>query len=453
MATRVNMRAYLERTATKAREHVLQQTEGDVAVRVSASKSASKRSHASSCADAPVASAGSSAASSSCAAAPVASAANSAASSQMVPLAMVKELVDIALNERLPATSTATKSCKECHASLTASGFSRSEWARKEPICLQCKPVDESLRKRLKTSKICSMCKQDTVRDDFSNNQWQLGSAAKCKRCALQVSVGTKAVTKKCVACNQEKIKNDFTPRQWNESKKGQAKCKLCVQAAVQSNQFGKANQLGKAAQETTHDSPPQCDWPEKTKSEANRWVHHAPSDALPSVNVKSLQAIRALSSHPKCWSATLSSDTSHSALTVATKISLLEAAHIDASHIGGRDEMLRALKEQGVSWNNIKADAAWIAKRCTTCAARTTRELVRPTERHLPRPLAAGDVVGVDLKMVSLPGKPCWAMLLLVDFTSNRCWAWDLDEDKILVCYNIKPFSWVGQVSFGSPV
>ena len=72
MVTRVNMRAYLERTATRARKHVLQQTEGGVAVRVCGKQ------------DAPVASAGNSAASS---------------QAQMVPLAMMKELVVIVLKE------------------------------------------------------------------------------------------------------------------------------------------------------------------------------------------------------------------------------------------------------------------------------------------------------------------------------------------------------------------
>ena len=41
--------------------------------------------------------------------------------------------------------------------------------------------------------------------------------------------------------------------------------------------------------------------------------------------------------------------------------------------------------------------------------------------------------MVGVDIKMMVPPSGDKWALLLLVDFTSNRLWAWDMDDDKTL--------------------
>ena len=57
---------------------------------------------------------------------------------------------------------------------------------------------------------------------------------------------------------------------------------------------------------------------------------------------------------------------------------------------------------------------------------------MTKPETRHLPRPLSAGDVIGVDLKKVKPPGRAdAWIMMIACDFTSNRVWAWDLDESE----------------------
>lgn len=114
-------------------------------------------------------------------------------------------------------------------------------------------------------------------------------------------------------------------------------------------------------------------------------------------------------------------------------KLELLAAAHKDSGHMGGRDAILRALREQGVTWPYLKYDATWVVAKCQQCASRTTRNLAAPVCRQLPRPLAAGDVVGVDLKTVTPPSGERWCMLVLRDYTSGRVWAWDLDDDKQL--------------------
>ena len=45
-----------------------------------------------------------------------------------------------------------------------------------------------------------------------------------------------------------------------------------------------------------------------------------------------------------------------------------------------------------------------------------------------MPTPMQAGEVIGWDLKKVKVSGAEPWVMLLAVDFTSQKVWAWDLD-------------------------
>ena len=116
-----------------------------------------------------------------------------------------------------------------------------------------------------------------------------------------------------------------------------------------------------------------------------------------------------------------------------AKKLELLAAAHGDNGHMGGRDAVEKTLRTQAVNWQHLRCDAAWVVARCTQCVTRKTSGIAAPGCRSLPRPLCAGDVVGVDLKMVTPPGGDRWCMMVLLDFTSNRLWAWDMDEDKLL--------------------
>lgn len=104
-------------------------------------------------------------------------------------------------------------------------------------------------------------------------------------------------------------------------------------------------------------------------------------------------------------------------------QLELLKAAHSDLQH-RGRDGIVRALRAEGKVWSNLDSDAAFFCRRCEECQGLTTRGLAAPAPRHLPRPLCAGEVLGVDLKLVRpFSGSP-WVMIVLVDFTINRVWA-----------------------------
>ena len=60
----------------------------------------------------------------------------------------------------------------------------------------------------------------------------------------------------------------------------------------------------------------------------------------------------------------------------------------------------------------------------CKTAAARTKQRRILHS---------SGEIFGVDLKMVRPPDGKRWVMMVMVCFTSNRVWAFDLDEDKLL--------------------
>lgn len=91
----------------------------------------------------------------------------------------------------------------------------------------------------------------------------------------------------------------------------------------------------------------------------------------------------------------------------------------------------MKAMKAEGKSWCNIDLDSGWVIRHCEQCLSHTSRGTVKSTPRHLPRPLVAGDVVGVDLKTVKPPSGARWVLLTLVDFTSNKIWGFDLNEDE----------------------
>ena len=109
-----------------------------------------------------------------------------------------------------------------------------------------------------------------------------------------------------------------------------------------------------------------------------------------------------------------------------------LQASRQDQMHLDGGG-MVRALHDEGKRWLNMDLDAAYVLRHCSHCLATSTRGVAEPAPRHLPRPMAAGDILGVDLKKVVPPDGAHWVMLLLVDFATNRLWAFDMDVDKLL--------------------
>ena len=114
-------------------------------------------------------------------------------------------------------------------------------------------------------------------------------------------------------------------------------------------------------------------------------------------------------------------------------KISYIRASHQDHHHLGGREAVVKSLRELDISWNNMDLATAYVLRHCTHCLQNSTRDTNEPAPRHLPRPLVAGEILGVDLKKVTPPGAPAWCMLLIVDFATNRLWCHDLDDNKRL--------------------
>lgn len=165
-----------------------------------------------------------------------------------------------------------------------------------------------------------------------------------------------------------------------------------------------------------------------ESKENMLRYLYQCPLLELPSVNAKTFRAILALGGR-RDWQtrAPRLSDK----VPADEKLSLLLAAHANLQHLGGREGLAQALKAQNKKWVNMESDAYFICKRCEHCAGVSTRGMAEPPPRHLPRPLCAGEVAGVDLKLVSPPSGARWVMLLLVDLCSNRLWAFDMDEKK----------------------
>ena len=121
-----------------------------------------------------------------------------------------------------PCCGEDKKICKVCQREYGKDGFSTVQYRTAEPTCLQCAPIDERLRKRLKATKVCAACGEDKPKADFSTSQWNKGIASKCDRCVVASSVQAKQLTRKCSACGQTKCKDQFSNTQWNNNKKQQ---------------------------------------------------------------------------------------------------------------------------------------------------------------------------------------------------------------------------------------
>ena len=251
-------------------------------------------------------------------------------------LAMVQRLVDAALDARLPRAEEQSKKCIKCEASKLRGRFSSTEWIKKDPTCLDCKPVDERFQKRLKATKICVDCQKDVPKDDFSASQWQKGTKSKCKRCVAKSQVQQQNLTKVCRACNEGKAKDCFSQTQWDQPKSIGSQRIACSKKAEEASHFVKqeaAVEAQDAASET------------ETKEDMLRYLNYCPLVELPSVNVKTYRAMKALGGRSGWQTATPKpSDT----VPVDEKVRLLLAAHQDLNHLGGREGLVQALKADG---------------------------------------------------------------------------------------------------------
>ena len=345
-------------------------------------------------------------------------------------------------------------------------------------MCLACKPVDEKLRKRVKASRVCSVCKTDMPRDKYSTSQWALGEAGKCTSCTAAASVAaargkdsqpkkeklcsacgalrgsgnftvsqwqqpdstrkckdctcaSQATTSKvCVVCQEDKPKECFAKSQWQKPLKIGSTCKDCCRTRLQQSQDDFVNnhtgQHGTGAEESL--------WArDADKATAVRFIMAADDDVLPSTDLKAYQAAQATMGRAD-WTA-LRMQPDSSGISVPDKINYLYQAHLDLCHLRGRAGIVSALKCEGLNWCNISLDASWCVARCEQCRARTTRQCIRPQSRHLPTPGLAGQVVGVDLKRVTPHDtSPRWCMLVCVDFATRRVSAWSLDDGTATV-------------------
>ena len=143
-----------------------------------------------------------------------------------------------ALAQRFPLPTDHQKTCMECEQALARHFFTATEWAKAKPTCMECKPVDEQLRKRLMTCKTCCMCHKDLDRSAFSDTQWRRGSASKCAACVTVEQVSCKINVKRCKTCNEDKPQQDYTRTQWEALKKVGSQCSQCCKEKVAKHQF-----------------------------------------------------------------------------------------------------------------------------------------------------------------------------------------------------------------------
>ena len=138
-------------------------------------------------------------------------------SDHLVSVAEVQRMIASAPEAKFPEQSLLQKKCKTCSLSKARACFASSQWALKNPKCLECKPVSDSLRKRLLSEKKCAVCGVVFDRDNFTLTQWKAGAAAKCKSCVSKDTGSRPKLLKTCVTCNERKAKAEFSTTQWQQ--------------------------------------------------------------------------------------------------------------------------------------------------------------------------------------------------------------------------------------------
>lgn len=265
-AERPNPEYYLNRTVTRAMEHVTKQRP----------ESAAKLQPSHIAAD------------------PAPAARQSGAA--LVPVEQVQLLVDQALDKRLAPLLHVKKSCKDCGKDLERQHFTAVQWACAEPVCTSCCPVDARFQKRLLASKQCAQCQQQTSRHEFSKTQWERGSGSVCKTCLVAKTAAQKVYTKTCSGCNAAKSQAEFSKTQWTQTKLALLKCKTCCEQALKKSQEALMQWQRDSVSKAPKQHAVEGDATLRSVEEAKRWQLEAPTDALPSVCLKSLQAMKALS-------------------------------------------------------------------------------------------------------------------------------------------------------------
>lgn len=333
--------------------------------------------------------------------------------------------IQAALHAEFPRQEIREKVCSQCHLTKVRKLFAASQWPKSQPVCLVCKPVDAALQKKLLSGKTCSVCERVVDREGFSETQWKNGAAARCKECLKAALLHEPKKAKPCRTCKLEKVKAEFSTSQWQMPHATGSQCKACSSQRLQCSQdlFVAYKQRQPVLQDDQTPLPIADEEEVFDKAAAHRWLLNAPILALPSEAVKSFRAMHVVRGSGKEQQAP-----DKSGIPAEEKLKLLRACHEELSHMGGRDGLVKALKEEGKSWTNVALDAQWVVNRCEDCRKQTTRDTRKPQPRHLPTPGCAGEVIGFDLKTVTPHNSPKWLMLLAVDFSSKKCFAWDLD-------------------------
>ena len=220
---------------------------------------------------------------------------------------------------------------------------------------LACRPVEERFRRRALSGKVCAACEIEKPRDQYSNTQWEKGTASKCIACCSTPQANNAKVwVRNCVQCSQPLPKESFSKTQWGSSRPKCEKC--CTKNLNQRKQdFADASAAGQQQPESSL-------WPAGTTAEvAARWILEAPMTDLPSESLKTKQALLAKQGNPK-WSS-VAMGRQQSTVDAKKKLSFLEAAHRDLEHQGARDGIVSALQSSGVAWPNCKLDAQFFCR------------------------------------------------------------------------------------------
>ena len=361
------------------------------------------------------------------------------------------------VDERLTKRTLATKTCSGCHQTLPRDNFTDTQWrAGAASKCKSC-TARGAVAAKIHT-KECRTCHEIKAKELFSVTQWEMPKikGSSCRRCSDQTAIKRQNEFSEEVSVKRRAVVEEVGASPWQTQDPAEAK-RWLLQAPLEAlpSSLAETRPLEKCIRpphKRTRDSlmvqqglvsglvgPGGF---RQGRFRVRRSFSHLllklsmqgfwfPGPNILGVNLQSLQAMHAVGNRPEWWKRGMKLDDSQ--IPVQQKIMMLQASHQDQMHLDGREGMVRALHDEGKRWLNMDLDAAYVLRHCSHCLATSTRGVAEPAPRHLPRPMAAGDILGVDLKKVVPPDGAPWVMLLLVDFATNRLWAFDMDVDKLL--------------------
>ena len=189
----------------------------------------------------------------------------------------------------------------------TEHGYTQNHSFFKEPVCLECKPVDERLRKRAISERVCAGCTVSVAREKFSKTQWAKGSAGKCIPCCEQATLTSgsdkqRKTMKTCCICGTEHPREAYSITQWQQPASQGSVCKGCAEQRLQqSHDKFVLEHVGQGGTGPQAEAEPL--WPaDANKSCAVRFILEAGVDKLPSTDLKAYQAVQATLGRSDFW-------------------------------------------------------------------------------------------------------------------------------------------------------